>query len=413
MHLPLPTDPPPRHLRIVADDLSGAAECAAALARACRHAAPLVLAGEPPGHGSWCADTDSRALDSAAAGRRVAQALRRAAGSEAAAAVPFKKIDSPCAPRRREPAAACQPLCSRVVAPPPAQAARSGGVSSAGHARPRRQPLDLVQLLPPRLLLLVRARPGQGPAELAGELGAAVASGARLLVADAADEGDLRRLARALVLAGRQRRLLGVGAAGLAGALAAELLPDDGAAARGANSADPVERGPMLAVVGSFNPVSTRQVEELAREPDVHLLRLDAVTWTERPQALAAHIAQADSLAAAGRSIVLAVTGGSPVNSSRRLAERMARAAAPLVRRAASLVLTGGDTARAVLDHLGVHRLQVHGEIEPGICLSRAGSGGPAIVTKAGGFGDGGSLVRVLRHLRATPPTETALERKQ
>jgi len=280
---------------------------------------------------------------------------------------------------------------------------------------PGGKPLDLVQLLAAGGVrpVLVRARPGQGPAELAGELGAAVASGARLLVADAADEGDLRRLARALVLAGRQRRLLGVGAAGLAGALAAELLPDDGAAARGANSADPVERGPMLAVVGSFNPVSTRQVEELAREPDVHLLRLDAVTWTERPQALAAHIAQADSLAAAGRSIVLAVTGGSPVNSSRRLAERMARAAAPLVRRAASLVLTGGDTARAVLDHLGVHRLQVHGEIEPGICLSRAGSGGPAIVTKAGGFGDGGSLVRVLRHLRATPPTETALERKQ
>jgi D-threonate/D-erythronate kinase len=39
------------------------------------------------------------------------------------------------------------------------------------------------------------------------------------------------------------------------------------------------------------------------------------------------------------------------------------------------------------------------GELEPGICLSRDGT--RCVVTKAGGFGDSHSLLRVLRHLGA------------
>ena len=75
-------------------------------------------------------------------------------------------------------------------------------------------------------------------------------------------------------------------------------------------------------------------------------------------------------------------------------------------------MLTGGDTARTVLERLGIERLQVIGELEPGICLSRQDSGGPAIVTKAGGFGDRHSLVRVLRYLRGNAAAAGAGERK-
>jgi 4-hydroxythreonine-4-phosphate dehydrogenase len=114
-----------------------------------------------------------------------------------------------------------------------------------------------------------------------------------------------------------------------------------------------------------------------------------------------------------GQSIVLAATGAVPVASTRELVHRMAAAADPLIRQASALMLTGGDTARAVLDRLGIQRLQVLGELEPGICLSRSGASAPAIVTKAGGFGDGHSLVRVLRHFRPAPPTNESSERKE
>ncbi len=98
--------------------------------------------------------------------------------------------------------------------------------------------------------------------------------------------------------------------------------------------------------------------------------------------------------------MVLAATGVIPVESSRELVRCMAAGSASLIRQAAALVLTGGDTARAVLDGLGIEQLEVQGELEPGVCLSRSGPGGPVIVTKAGGFGDSRSLVRVLRHFR-------------
>ena len=54
------------------------------------------------------------------------------------------------------------------------------------------------------------------------------------------------------------------------------------------------------------------------------------------------------------------------------------------------LVLTGGHTARVVLDALGIERLRVLGEVEVGMPWSLATRAGRtiSIVTKAGGFGN-------------------------
>jgi uncharacterized protein YgbK (DUF1537 family) len=109
--------------------------------------------------------------------------------------------------------------------------------------------------------------------------------------------------------------------------------------------------------------------------------------------------------------VVLALSGEPPALSTRALVRRVAEATEPLLRSASTLVLTGGDTARAVLDRLGVERLQVLGELEPGICLSRDGA--RFVVTKAGGFGDSHSLVRVLRHLRGVKAGKPAQEEKE
>lgn len=413
----------PPSLQVLADDLSGAAECAAGLARASRNGAALVLKGTLPTSGSWALDTDSRALPPAAAAELAADTLRRASAAASDRAVLFKKIDSTLrgnvAQELRAALALPDVVAAAVVCPTLPSQGRTlakGVLHIHGEPQMDRQghPLDLPRLLADAdpNVRLVRPAASCTPVELAAQLASAVRAGTRILVVDAADESDLRRLARALVLAAAHVRLLAVGAAGLANALAGELL----GAAGGDPAAPPppaARPGPLVAVVGSFNSVTGRQVDELGRQPDVHLVRLNASTWIARPGVAADALAEAAVHVEQGRSIVLAASGAMPVRSSRELVHHMAAAAEPLIRRASTLVLTGGDTARTVLERLGIERLQVLGELEPGICLSRAGAEAPTIVTKAGGFGDSQSLVRVLRHFRPAATTNTARERKE
>ena len=62
---------------------------------------------------------------------------------------------------------------------------------------------------------------------------------------------------------------------------------------------------------------------------------------------------------------------------------------------------TGGDTARSMLDRLGIDVLQVCGSFAPGVVLSSAHLRGRPItlVTKAGGFGEADLFVRIVREL--------------
>jgi uncharacterized protein YgbK (DUF1537 family) len=63
------------------------------------------------------------------------------------------------------------------------------------------------------------------------------------------------------------------------------------------------------------------------------------------------------------------------------------------------LVLTGGQTARAVLDALGVHELAVIDEIHHGAVRSRTPDG-RVVVTRPGSFGSPSSFVDILDALR-------------
>lgn len=70
------------------------------------------------------------------------------------------------------------------------------------------------------------------------------------------------------------------------------------------------------------------------------------------------------------------------------------------------LVLTGGETARATLDALGVRELEPVDEIHHGAVHSRT-TDGRSVVTRPGSYGAEDSLLRIataLRpHLAATP----------
>lgn len=378
----------PTALRLVADDLSGAAECAAVLAMATGRPAPLLFGDAVPRTGSYAVDTDGRESDAATAARRTSLALRRALQPSAGERVlAYKKIDSTL---RGHIAHELQALLAEpglfdaaVVCPVLPEQGRTlrGGVLHV-----RGEPLkDLRQLL--------RTADGRVASIDAGELiDEALAQGARLLAVDAEDEADLDRIAAALLRS--ERRLLAVGSAGLARALARQLF--------GSRAPEPepprAGTGPVVGVIGSFSPVAASQLEAIARDGRAAVVRLAPEGWLDAARAAEA-VEQARRISREGRPVVL-TTQGAPVpgSSSRALVQAIAAAAEPLLRSASTLLLTGGDTARAALDRLDIDELQVLGELEPGICLSRSGrADSPRIVTKAGAFGDAGALLRVIR----------------
>lgn len=409
---------PPDSLRIVADDLSGAAECAAALAAVRRAPVPLVLAGALPASGSWAVDTDSRATDAAAAARIAAGVVAKAA---AGGSYLFKKIDSTL---RGHVAAELSAVLAipglfeaAILCPALPEQGRTlqHGVLHVHGAMERDRAGNTVDLR--RILQEIGASPvliDSGmvaqPRQLTGILSAAVASGARVIVVDAANDAALQRLARALLLLAPMR-LLPVGSAGLAKALAAEILGSVRAHPAGSTSPeDGVADGPVVAVIGSFSAVSAMQVHELSKDPAIEVIALPSDVWLNATgsRELPAAISKAEAVLEQGRSVALAVDGAPALESTRALVRAMAAAAEPILGRAGTLVLTGGDTARAVLDRLRIGQIDVRSEFEPGICISREpGRSRLRIVTKAGGFGDSGALLRAMRHFQGRCETTT------
>jgi 4-hydroxythreonine-4-phosphate dehydrogenase len=189
-------------------------------------------------------------------------------------------------------------------------------------------------------------------------LRAALRIGARAFVCDAASDADLDRIARA-GLALRPRPLF-VGSAGLARALARTL------SRRRAAAVPPRPRWPVVTVVGSASPISRIQVQRLDRSRRRGpILQIE---WTHEPTRK--DLARVRNLG--------------------RIAARVQRA---------HYVLTGGETARAVLDARGIRALRLLGEVEPGVPFAMARDG-TLVCTKAGAFGGPQTLLRCVARLQ-------------
>lgn len=65
-----------------------------------------------------------------------------------------------------------------------------------------------------------------------------------------------------------------------------------------------------------------------------------------------------------------------------------------------NLVIVGGETARATFKGRHIKRLRVRGEFEIGIPITSVSNKNEAIITKAGGFGYGDSLINIHRFLK-------------
>lgn len=390
--------PPPEplpSLHVVADDLSGAADCAASFAGA--GAVPVYLRAGMPDEPRWALDTDTRALDEASAVGVTRGVFGRLAASGGGRDLVYKKIDSTLrghvGAELAAALAAAPQFAAALVAPAfPQQGRTLAGGKLLVHGRtpdPAGSGGNLVALLESAGLKTVLLRPAAA-GELLSSIAAALAAGARAIVLDAASDAELALVAQAL-LEPAAPRLLVAGSAGLARALAARDAQ--------APAPQPTANGPVLTVVGSFSPASAAQAAEVERAGDALVLRLTAPQWLDERQAGP----RQDALAAArtalgqGRHVLFAVAGEVVQPFTRSLVQGVAAATAPLVPQAGACVLTGGDTARAMFDALGIACLRVAGELEPGISIGTAASqGGRHFILKAGGFGDASALRRVI-----------------
>lgn len=184
----------------------------------------------------------------------------------------------------------------------------------------------------------------------------------RVLVCDAQSEWELRAIARK-GLAMKPRPLF-VGSAGLARAIAAHLP-------RKREAAPPsIRRGAIAVVVGSASAVSARQAMRVAARAERLGVELYQLEWKHRPSAADVPL----------------------VHAFGRIAARHPGCAA--------YVLTGGETARAVLEARRIRTFRLLGEVAPGIPFGISLPSGLLVCTKAGGFGDPDTLVHCVMRMK-------------
>lgn len=229
------------------------------------------------------------------------------------------------------------------------------------------------------------------------------ATDTRVIVADAETTEDLKTLVRAAQQCGIS---VLCGSAGLASALGSvvtwhsEVLSPIHSPVQGdlilvvAASRHPRTRDQILTLLARGVPIVTPPVEGLT-DPDASM---DAVI-----QELMTVAARAPS----GLSPIALTSVGLPLIDGP--GSLITRKLGVVVRefaergRLAGMIVTGGDTAIAIAEALGVEALWLRGEVRSGVpwgtWLGGAGAGVP-VVTKAGGFGETDVLVAAIDHIR-------------
>jgi uncharacterized protein YgbK (DUF1537 family) len=402
---------------IMADDLSGAADCASAFVKAGQEA--LVIIDRQAAQDADTStvqvisiDADTRRLSAAEAAEIQLQLFHR---YRAPGQLLYKKIDSTLRGNFvQELAAIIQHAGLAIVAPAFPQAGR---FTRNGHQYMNDVPLEATEVWRSEGISGTAHIPGmlarhgirttaitlneirQGALQVRAMLEEAARAGIQAVVCDAETDADLQIIAQASVAMSLPR--FWVGSAGLANHLP-DAAPDS---PRGTRPAPVTTDGSILTVVGSLSSVSRAQAEQLFA--CAHMDRLEVVPgilrqgqahpqWQEVRDTLTALLRQK-------RDVLLLIGKEDPVNMGEglQLCEALAALVAPLAEHIGGVISTGGETARAILCAMGSKGLRLVGEIESGVPFSVAAGIRPIpVITKAGAFGSRDTLLRCYETLR-------------
>ena len=384
---------------IVADDLSGAADCAVAAAKTGLESVVLFDGVLDVQAQVVAVDADTRHLAPAQA-RAVSAATWRVAA--APRRLFYKKIDSTLRGNFAAEMSALTGAGVAIVAPAfPA----TGRTTHDGRAFVGGVPLersetwanermtgeaDVVAMLRAQGLAACSVPLREVRGDLRGELSRRVsAAGMQAVVCDAETDADLAAIAAASV----GLPVYWVGSAGLA-----SHLPRAAGIAGRARVPEAAVAGPILIVVGSLSAVSRGQASMLRmRAGPASIVAPPAVLRLGEADPQWRRLREDAAAALGAGGDVMVCTGLEEHNDlghGRAISASLARLLAPLMAGVGALIVTGGETARALLSASGVRGLRMLREIEPGVPLSVT-LGGRAIpvVTKAGAFGCASALL--------------------
>lgn len=415
----------PHVIGVIADDLTGAADTAAALARPGWPAAVSLdaLPRAHEGRRAFAVTTDSRSCSpervyDLACGS--VEALRAAGGT-----LIYKKVDSNLRGNIGAELAAVQNVTSRPVLFAPAFPARERTimqgiclvcgtpVAETEMARDPEAPVtesDVLALLKcQREDLEVFACPLS--VVRAGSLGMRVSIPQRgVLLIDAETDADLDAVAEIALSLDPAPAL--AGSAGFAGALARRLWGP------AVSPRWPPDRfGHSLAVLASSSEILTTQVEMASRVGFATIpFPCQNLTRGDQPlPELGEAIERISAGLAAGRDAVVYATGPLPdvERPVELVVEHLAHLAYVVTRQVApnGLLVGGGSTAQAVLEALGVEALEVDHEPLPGIAAGSLLGGsltGHPVVLKPGAAGSETAIVQILDYLSHRQPVRAA-----
>ena len=387
-------------LVILADDLTGAADCAAR----CRHAGlPASICLDPPTpplpDGAVAITSESRDVPPTEAAARVYETIAPLRGR--ADLHWYKKIDSTL----RGNLGAELDATLDALRPGDGQACAIISPAFPAYRRGLEDGYLVGDSIAPRavhLPTLLRQQAARSVAAvslpevragvdtLTTSLSRAIASGCSLLAVDALTDDDLRTLVRAAERAAPDALLCG--SAGLVSMLAqrhasgASISPD----------ATALPPGPVLAVVGSGSGMAHRQLDTLRRHGRVRVVEVRPDCSGAAPLARAAW-SQGDVALHREPRGVRPPHPVAPDAITPQPPGHLAAVAVQLItdKRPARLILAGGATAMAVLSTMGVRRLEVQHELLPGMPLARgvdADGRDLCVVLKAGNHGDDDTL---------------------
>jgi uncharacterized protein YgbK (DUF1537 family) len=401
----------------VADDLSGAHDCAARWAEflgpvpTAREAAALRLPGGEKTPGALVLDAETRFLKPAEARWRSARAWQ-ALHQAASAPLRFQKIDSTL---RGNPGkdiegmalATAAAWVAVVAAHPHAGRQTLNGthrvhgvpLQSSEYARDPVSPAAVAgppELFPDHLRLQVPlARVKQGAARLAAFLRAALKKRAwRFVTFDCETVADLECIVAACLAAGCRHF---AGSAAFAGSLAKRQMPKP-------LPMVPPPRGlAWIGLIGSVSGQSFVQLRQAEASGVVQWFALSEPASISRLRQAFRRGPLVLSTLAGREALPRALSRRQARSAGEAALQRLVHVGRSVAGRQAGWLLAGGHTALRFFEAAGLARFDVHGEILPGVAFGQAlGFKQQAwVATKPGGFGQADLLSRFFEQVQA------------
>ncbi|MDQ0176490.1 uncharacterized protein YgbK (DUF1537 family) [Bacillus chungangensis] len=250
----------------------------------------------------------------------------------------------------------------------------------------------------------------------------ALESGKKWFVCDSKTEADLEKIAKVFVQL--RKRIVWAGSAGLSEYLT-QVLKINPVQAR---EEEHRQINKTLLVSGSLSEVTKNQLAMVEKMTKAHFIEIDPIELIkdsiqidhlikdlkahEHNEHFVLYVASSDHNRAAAKAV-----GQSLGLTETEVSEAISRGLGVIAKsllykftRLNGLVLTGGDTAKAVCSQLEITEMQLYSEVEPGLPFGKL-QGEKAqywAITKAGGFGNEQSLVNALKYMTRKVKTNDA-----